>query len=123
MKTLIALSLFLLAACPNDEDGLAPREACESTAGALCARIYDCLSATELARGGFPATEAECAAKIEREQSCTTLDTRNACDDPDERYHADTAESCVLQIEGMSCAELRSGDIDGAAPACDRICT
>ena len=66
MKTLIALSLFLLAACPN-EDGLAPREACESTASALCERIYACLSPAELARGGFPVTEAECTAKIERD--------------------------------------------------------
>ena len=122
MKTLIALSLFLLAACPN-EDGLAPREACETTTSAMCERVYACLSPTELARGGFPATEAECVLKMERERSCATLDTKNVCDDPDETYHPETAETCALQLENMTCAELRSGDIEIAAPACERVCT
>ena len=119
---LLVVVTLALPGCPNNLDALAPREACESTAVAICERIYACLSPQELANGGFPSTEAACVVKIEDTEGCRAQTIDNVCDDGNASYHPARAMTCIDQIEGMSCAQLRSGDIERAAPACDQVC-
>jgi hypothetical protein len=118
---LLVSVMAALPACPNN-DSLAPREACEDTASAICERIYACLSPQELANGGFPSSEAACVVKIEDNEGCRAQTLDNVCDDGNASYHPSRAATCIEQIEGMSCAQLRSGDIDRAAPSCDQVC-
>ena len=112
--------LIALSGCPKDE--IAPRQACEDTAAAVCERFYACLSPTELASKGFPSTEAACVVKVEAQEGCAAQTTANVCDG-NERYHGDKAEACADQIEGMSCSQLRAGQTKIAAPACGEVCT
>jgi hypothetical protein len=120
---LAVFALVSLAGCPEMTDGLAPRQACESLAASLCERIYACLSPEELAAGNFPPNEAACVTSLEDDQGCRAQTIENACDG-NERYHADRAGTCIDQIEGLSCSQLRSAnfDIDAAAPACETVC-
>jgi len=119
MKKWIVM-LIALSGCPKDE--IAPRQACEDTAAALCERIYACLSPSELASKGFPSTEAACVTRVEQEEGCAAQTKANVCEG-NETYHGDKAELCADQIEGMSCSQLRAGEAKTAAPACHEVCS
>jgi hypothetical protein len=115
---------ILVTGCPDSgSDKLSPRTACEGMSAALCERIYACLTPEELASGGFPPNEAACVQSLENDQACSAQTPANACDG-DATFHGDRAATCVDQIEGLSCAQLRSPDtdLDTAAPACDTVC-
>ncbi len=121
MTKWFVLSIALLAGCPNDDDGLTPRQACEDASVTLCERVYACLSPSELAAAGFPSSEAACVVNLEQKEGCAAQTLDNACDG-NETFHPRNASACVDQLEGMTCSQLRAGQIKTAAPACDMVC-
>jgi hypothetical protein len=123
MKALALIALVTLAGCPKMEESIAPREACEGVGTSLCERLYACFSDAELAAAGFPSSEAACVTQFEDDQGCRAQTVENACDG-NETYHGDHASVCLDQIEGLSCAQLRSSnlDVEKAAPACGTVC-
>jgi hypothetical protein len=120
----LSIALSALTACPNSSDNLSPREACEGVSVALCERIYTCLSAEELAAAGFPGNEAACVTAMDQSQGCSAQTLDNACDG-NETFHAAQAETCLDQLAGLDCGQLRSDDLDlaSAAPACNLVCS
>ncbi len=105
-------------------DSLAPRDACDQTASALCERFYTCLTAAEISASGLPATEAECVSMAESDAGCAQETLMTACPG-NGTYHGDQASLCVSQVSGWSCSQLRDQNFDPntAAPACTKICS
>jgi hypothetical protein len=117
--TVIAVAL---SAC-SGSDGVSPREGCEQAAVELCGRFYTCFTAAELATAGYPASEAACVTMTQAQQGCAAQTVANACTG-NETYHPSEAASCVDQIGGLSCSQVRDAnlDINVAAPACAKVC-
>ncbi len=103
--------------------GITPRAACEDAQANLCERLYTCYTPDELAALGFPASEAACVSMLQASEGCDRQTAENACTG-NERYHADQADSCVEQITGLACGQVRDPDLDleKAAPACAKVC-
>ena len=103
--------------------GITPREACEDVQANMCERIYACYTPTELAAIGFPANEAACVTRLQESEGCARQTVENTCTG-NARYHADQANTCVDQITGLACSQVRDPNLslNSAAPACGRIC-
>jgi hypothetical protein len=117
---LISVLVASLAGC-GSSDSVSPREGCEDLAVALCDRLYTCFTAAELDAAGYPASEAACVTEFETTQGCAAQTEDNACEG-NETFHGDEASNCIDQTQGLECSQVRSGDIDDAAPACDKVC-
>jgi hypothetical protein len=99
-----------------------PGEACRQLHTALCERRYACLSADELAAGGYPASEAACVTEQEQLHHCDQATLDNVCSS-NERYQPDNAGVCVDQISALTCAQMHQAtQIFVLAPACDQLC-
>lgn len=108
---------LVVGACGGD---LAPREACEEAASALCSRFYACYSAAELSAGMFPATEGECVTMF---QADCAMETEATVCEMGETYDGGAAADCVDQVGDLTCAQLRDQAATAAATsACDRVC-
>jgi hypothetical protein len=103
--------------------GITPRVACEDAQANLCERFYACYTPAELASIGFPSNEAACVTKFQSDEGCAAQTTENICTG-NERYHADQANTCVDQIAGLACSQVRQPQLDliAAAPACGKMC-
>lgn len=112
-----------LVACGGGGGGLSPKEGCNQGVEALCAQIYTCYSAEELAAAGYPASEAACVTAGQANAGCSAQTTDNACTG-NETYHSDKASDCVDQIMGLECSQVRDPafDVNVAAPACNQVC-
>ena len=71
---------------------------------------------------GFPSSEAACVTEWETDEGCANQTVENTCDSG-ETYHPNEASSCLSQLRALDCSQVRSGDIEAQAPACDRVCT
>jgi len=111
-----------LAACGGGGGG-SPAQQCRDGVAATCGQLYTCLSPTELAAAGYPATEAACITMLEASAGCDAQTADNACTG-NETYHSDKADQCVDQINGLECTQLRDPafDLNTAAPACGQVC-
>jgi len=120
----LSIALSALTACPNSGDTISPREACEGVSVSLCERIYTCLSAEELAAAGFPDNESACVTAMDQSQGCAAQTLENACDG-NETFHGAKADTCLDQLAGLDCGQLRSDNLDlaSAAPACNLVCS
>ena len=111
------------AGCGGGGGGITPREACEDSQANLCERIYACYTPEELAGLGFPANEAACVTRLQEAEGCARQTMENTCTG-NARYHADQASTCVDQITGLACSQVRDPNLslNSVAPACGRIC-
>ena len=111
------------AGCGGGDGGITPREACEDSQANLCERIYACYTPEELAGLGFPGNEAACVTMLQASQGCARQSAENTCTG-NARYHADQANTCVAQITGLACSQVRDPNLslNAAAPACGKIC-
>lgn len=117
----VALAFGLLGGC-GGSDGLNPREGCERLMEVFCHQVYACFSPAEIMADQFPPTEAECVMMLQSEAECALETDANACA-PGQRFHPDEAQSCVNQIDALSCAQVRgSEDLEAAAPSCSKVC-
>jgi hypothetical protein len=118
------IALTALAGCPSEGETLSPREACEGASVALCERLYTCLSTEELAAAGFPSQEAACVTQFDAAEGCAAQTTSNACDG-NETFHAAKAATCLDQLAGLDCGQIRSDNFDLGrdAPACGLVCS
>jgi hypothetical protein len=124
MMGLAAVVMSVGAGCGGSGDsGASPRAACEDAQANMCERLYTCYTAAELAAIGFPSSEAACVTMLQQSEGCEKQTKDNACTG-NERYHADQANTCVEQITGLACSQVRDPelDIEKAAPACGKIC-
>jgi hypothetical protein len=122
MRLLIIVSVVLgLAACGGDPT---PKEACNDYAAAFCGRVYACFTAAELAAAQYPPTEAGCVTQFQTNAGCANQTVENACEG-NEKYHGSYADTCVNQVEGLECSQVRDPNLntDTAAPACDKVCS
>ncbi|TMQ23414.1 MAG: hypothetical protein E6J91_00055 [Deltaproteobacteria bacterium] len=104
------------AGCGGGDGGITPREACEDSQANLCERIYACYTPEELAGLGFPGNEAACVTMLQASQGCARQTAENT--------YADQANTCVAQITGLACSQVRDPNLslNAAAPACGKIC-
>lgn len=114
---------LVAAGCGGGAAGITPRSACEDAQANLCERLYTCYTPAELASLGFPSNEAACVTMLQAAEGCAGQTAENACTG-NERYHADQANTCVDQINGLECSQVRDPDLEltVAAPACGRVC-
>jgi hypothetical protein len=117
------LVIVLLAACGGGNDGITPQEACMDVSAATCERLYACFSAAELAKAGYPASEAACVTMLQAAKGCAAQTTANACTG-NAKYQPAKAAECSDQITGLACSQIRDPFFDEqtAAPACASIC-
>ena len=120
MKKIMLIAIVVVG-CGGD-DGASPAAACRQAVEVTCSKIYECFTEPERTAAGFPATEAACVTEQEQMEGCANQTTENVCD-AGETYHANEASSCIDQLGALSCDQVRSGDIEMQAPACDRVCT
>jgi len=116
---------LLFAACGGGSGGggPSPREGCEEAAVALCGRLYTCFSAAELADAGYPPSEAACVTMTQTAQGCAAETLETTCTG-NQKYHPNEANTCIDQIEGLACSQIRDVDLDvnTEAPACGKVC-
>ena len=116
---------LLFAACGGGSGvgGPTPRQGCEEAAVALCSRLYACFSASELAVAGYPSAEAACVTMTQAQQGCAAETVETTCTG-NEKYHPEQANTCIDQIDGLACSQIRdeSFDVIAAAPACGKVC-
>jgi hypothetical protein len=107
----------------GSSDGISPRAACEDAQSNLCERLYACYTPAELATLGFPANEAACVTRLQESEGCAKQTTQNSCTG-NERYSAENANTCVTQISGLACSQVRDPNLvlKVAAPACGKVC-
>lgn len=118
---IIASIVFGLAACGGDPT---PKEACNDLSAALCSRFYACFTDAEIAAAQLPPTEAGCVTKYQTDFGCSAQTVENTCDG-NEKYHGSYADSCVDQVNGLDCSQLRMQgfDFETAAPDCGKVCS
>jgi len=116
---------LLFAACGGGSGGggPTPRQGCEEAMVALCGRLYACFSAAELAAAGYPSSEAACVTMMQAQQGCAAETVENTCTG-NEKYHPDQANTCIDQIDGLACSQIRdtSFEVNTDAPACGKVC-
>jgi hypothetical protein len=119
----VLLVMGVAAAGCGGSGGITPRQACEESQANLCERIYACYTPAELATLGFPANEPACETMLQAAQGCSAQTADNTCTG-NARYHADQASTCVDQITGLACSQVRDPNLslNAAAPACGKIC-
>jgi hypothetical protein len=119
----VVLAIGLLGGGCGGSDGLNPREGCERLMEVLCHQIYACYTADEIMAEQFPPTEAACVMTLQNDAACAQETDANACA-AGQTFHPDEAQSCVNQIDALSCAQVRSSgtDLETAAPSCSRVC-
>lgn len=119
------LMLFGLAAtgCPGESSGITPRVACEDAQASLCERLYACYTPEELASIGFPSNEAACVTTLQAKEGCAQQTADNSCTG-NERYQPSEANTCVDQINGLACSQVRDPNLvlTVGAPACGKVC-
>jgi len=123
MASLMAVVAATGACGGSSGGGESPVEACKDLNAAICERLYACLTADELAAAGFPDSEAACVTMSEAAAGCSAQTTENVCDG-NEKYHPDQASTCIDQISGLTCADIRADqNLDEQAPACAKTCS
>jgi hypothetical protein len=117
------VAMFSVVACGGGADGITPRAACEDAQANLCERLYACYTPAELATLGFPSNEAACVTRLQEQQGCAKQTVENSCTG-NERYSATNANTCVEQITGLACSQVRDPALvlTAAAPACGKVC-
>lgn len=112
-----------MAGCGGGDGGITPKQACEESQANLCERLYACYTPAELGALGFPSNEAACVTMLQASEGCERQTTENTCTG-NERYHADQANTCVEQITGLACSQVRDPNLvlNVAAPACGKVC-
>lgn len=104
-------------------DEISPRAACEDAQANMCERIYTCYTPGELATLGFPANEAACVTRLQEAEGCARQTIENTCVG-NAKYNAKNANSCVDQISGLDCSQVRDPNmvLTNVAPACGKVC-
>jgi hypothetical protein len=113
--------IFALAGCP-DSATTTPRTACEDESVNLCAQFYQCLTPAQIIANGLPSSESACVTQLEAQQGCEARTDKNACMGGNQVFHPDQAETCVKQIEGLTCGEIVSLNVTPYTPACQKVC-
>jgi len=129
MHVRFAIGFIALAAlvgsvgCGGSSDGISPRAACEDAQANLCERLYACYTPAELASLGFPSNEAACVTKLQESEGCAKQTVENSCTG-NAKYSAANANTCVEQITGLACSQVRDPNLvlNTAAPACGKVC-
>jgi hypothetical protein len=117
----MATSCVVDAGDDEDEPGPAmptPAQQCTAIVGAECERLYGCLSSSELAVLGYPQTIGGCQAQLNMERGCNA---RGGCEGT-EVFAPSQADSCVSQLRGATCNQVREEIAADYAPACGRVC-
>jgi hypothetical protein len=112
------VSAGLMAAGCGGDDGPSPSAACQELVEVVCHQVYSCVS-------GLPGTEAACVTQAAQEAGCPNATRDNFCENPNLKYQANEADTCIEQIANLSCALVESSDEDDfsdVAPACGRVC-
>lgn len=124
MKLLKAATAALLFATGCGGSDITPKDACQMDASAECSRIYACYTAAELAAANYPATESACVTMNETAAGCDAKTTANACTGGNEVYQPDKVGPCIDQINGLTCAQIRTSPfvLETVAPACAEVC-
>jgi hypothetical protein len=119
----VVVAFALLGGAGCGSDGLNPREGCEQLMVVLCHQIYTCFSPAEISDEGFPATEAACVMILQTDAQCAQETDENACS-AGQSFNPEKAESCVNQIDALSCEQVRGTgtDLMVAAPSCAQVC-
>ena len=106
----LASLIFVVSGC-----GGSSGNACDRVGTALCARVYACYTAPEIAQLQYPATEAE----------CVTLENANCTANPPKpgfcKSGAQTsdaaANACADELNRMTCDALKTPTSSGACKA------
>lgn len=112
------VSAGLMSAGCGGSDGPSPSAACQELVEAVCHQVYNCIS-------GLPGTEAGCVTQAAQEAGCPNATTANFCGNPNLKYQPNEADTCIDQINNLSCALVESSnedDFSDVAPACGRVC-
>lgn len=111
------------AGCGGGDGGITPRAACEDAQANLCERLYACYTPAELGTLGFPSNEAACVTMLQESEGCARQTKENTCVG-NAHYHADQASTCVDQITGLACSQVRDPNLslNSVAPACGKVC-
>jgi hypothetical protein len=114
--------VVLLGACGGGSTS--PVDACNEVNTTVCARIYECYTAAQIAAAGYPANEAACVTMSEANAGCAAKTEANTCTGGNQVYHGENVQGCIDQLNGLTCAEVTSSttNLTTAAPKCDEIC-
>ena len=117
------MAVGMAASGCGGDSGITPRAACEDAQASLCERLYTCYTPAELASIGFPSNEAACVSMLQAAEGCERQTTDNTCTG-NERYQPSQANTCIDQINGLECGQVRDPNLvlNVAAPACGRVC-
>ena len=120
---MIAMGVAAAGCGGSGGGGISPREACEESQANLCERLYACYTPAELGELGFPSNEAACVTRLQASEGCAQQTEQNTCTG-NARYQADQASTCVDQITGLACSQVRDPNLvlTSAAPACGKVC-
>lgn len=123
MKKMVNLAVVLgvLATAAmgcNEDKGFSPREICDQATEAICIRLYECLSAEEIAAAGLPPDQSDCVVERRRDEGCARQTEENYCE-PGETFQRDEAADCFAEIVGRTCEVVESA---GPEYVCDGAC-
>jgi hypothetical protein len=123
IRKFVFLAALTTGCNSNSATSSSPSETCDDVSTTLCDRLYTCLSASDLALAGLPATESACVALAEQTKQCASLTAANACP-AGTSYDEQTAVRCGDQVAALDCATVRAPGfkVELAAPACAAYC-
>lgn len=116
-------TILLLGAVGCGSDSTSPSEACNQIDATICARIYECYTAADIAAAGLPASESACITQEQAADGCAAKTTANACTGGNAVYHGENVGGCLDQLDGLTCAEVMSNtNVVTGAPKCAELC-
>ena len=125
-KTLVGMCLvgiLMVGGCSSKDDSSTadPVSACKSLMGALCSKVFGCLTKAQqdLLADQYGNNESDCNTKLGG-SNCGAEMTK--CDSGTS-YDASNASECLHQVQSLSCAEFMDPNTaTPAACAADKIC-
>lgn len=108
----------------GDDDGASDSDVqalCRKIADTFCDQFFECLSAEERGFLGLPDSLSACKSQMREEQGCEAASADDACEG-NETFKRANAEKCINQFSKASCSQVRSGDFEDYAPACEEVC-
>jgi len=116
-------AILLLGTVGCGSDSTSPVEACNQINATVCARIYECYTAAQIAAAGYPASESACVTMTQANAGCAAKTSSNICTGGNAVYHGENVGGCIDQLDGLTCAEVMSNaDVTAGAPKCDEVC-
>ena len=111
---LVIVSSFMISsfACGSSSPTTDPADACNSVGVSLCAKVYACYDADQIAGFGYPATQDECV--TQQNASCTGATPEPGFCKGSTQVSASAATACSDELDAQSCTDFETPTSTGA---------